>query len=490
MTIHLDANSYNGDVDEEEETSATPETVIVIGSGCSAGLGVPTMVNFMDTVFEQLGQARDAGGYKCFDPKNTLRAIQEFISKVKGSAAYVRTDLLNIEELYGLADMELSLGLERKNTDQKLKNLTAFNRAIFMVAQKAGIEFITDDTYKNIVSELSTIKRESHTDEPSLINTVSHYTNLIAYLSMASYRDASTYPLYVQFNWDLGLDRAFYRLQAARKPEFDAMQCCTTTAAENGGSETIGIYNMKNKIADGGSNEETIRSAISQSLPWIDYRKALHVNERFDFSKSPLMIRPHGGINWVKQEGGQSGHYDNVENLHRALSVASERDEYGNICYNNRRGAAIDHTLIYDEAYIEKVCGRHTSQGDFNVADHMNISPPTWEKNVEQFLDQWSLLRKFLKKARRILFVGYSMPKSDLYFRHFLALSLAENNYAPKVYVLNPGISKLGPVRDSYTDLFAPLAREGRLYGIDGYFGDPALYDLNRIFHHAKRIDV
>lgn len=119
----------------------------------------------------------------------------------------------------------------------------------------------------------------------------------------------------------------------------------------------------------------------------------------------------------------------------------------------------------------------------------MRIAPPTWKKDPQQFLGQWKAMRKFLANVRRIIFIGYSMPKSDLYFRHFLALALSENNYAPKVYVWNPGISKLGPVRESYTDLFAPLAREGRLYGIDGYFGDPALYDLNRVFHIAKRID-
>lgn len=101
-------------------------------------------------------------------------------------------------------------------------------------------------------------------------------------------------------------------------------------------------------------------------------------------------------------------------------------------------------------------------------------------------------MRKYLASARRIIFIGYSMPKSDLYFRHFLALALAlaENSYAPKVYVWNPGISKLGPVRESYLDIFAPLAREGRLYGIDGYFGDPALYDLNRVFHLARKIEI
>ena len=92
-----------------------------------------------------------------------------------------------------------------------------------------------------------------------------------------------------------------------------------------------------------------------------------------------------------------------------------------------------------------------------------------------------------LQKARQIVFVGYSLPRSDLYFRHFLALALRENNYLPRVYVWNPSIlNRASDEYLSYVDLFEPLAREGRLFGITGGFGDPALFDLTRAMREAS----
>lgn len=40
-------------------------------------------------------------------------------------------------------------------------------------------------------------------------------------------------------------------------------------------------------------------------------------------------------------------------------------------------------------------------------------------------------------------------------------------------------------LRRNYVETFLPLARQGRLLGIDAYFGTPALYDLNRAMRIA-----
>ena len=49
-TIHGASVRMNSDV-------AAPYTAIVIGSGCSVNLDVPTMYNFMDTVIEKLSKS-------------------------------------------------------------------------------------------------------------------------------------------------------------------------------------------------------------------------------------------------------------------------------------------------------------------------------------------------------------------------------------------------------------------------------------------------
>lgn len=119
----------------------------------------------------------------------------------------------------------------------------------------------------------------------------------------------------------------------------------------------------------------------------------------------------------------------------------------------------------------------------------MAIMPPTWKKDINSFLGQWQLLRFYLKTVRRIVFIGYSLPRSDLYMRHFLGLALADADYVPKVYVWNPSMKRGEDTWKNYCETFEPLKREGRLYAIDKPFGDPALFDLERAMHLAKRVE-
>jgi len=57
-----------------------------------------------------------------------------------------------------------------------------------------------------------------------------------------------------------------------------------------------------------------------------------------------------------------------------------------------------------------------------------NIVPPTWAKyNTNGALkDIWKEAFNKVKEANRIVFIGYSLPKSDAYFRYFLKLALSK----------------------------------------------------------------
>ena len=87
-----------------EDQHKGPYTAIVVGSGCSVNLGVPTMAGFLDTLIDRLAMSGFYG-----EASQDLRKIQSFIARIKGAAAYVKADLLNIEELYGMADMDEDL---------------------------------------------------------------------------------------------------------------------------------------------------------------------------------------------------------------------------------------------------------------------------------------------------------------------------------------------------------------------------------------------
>ncbi len=419
-----------------------PYTAIVVGSGCSVELGVPVMAGFLDTLIDKLAKKADSKS------KASLTAIQAFITRVKGAAAYVKADLLNIEELYGMADMDQDLWQatdELKNIWYRCRLSThaglnpigvkqALNRAIFSIAEPAGKEFITDpDRFPGDLQQLEEVKRESATEMPLHRNRGTRWTNLLAYLCLASFQDRDgTHPLFIQFNWDLALDRALFYFWNWRHP---------------------------------------MQNTTIEPLPercWLHWY-GCEANGTIDYATCPRLARPHGGINWI-----------NVD------SMKDDKKTLEKLCYPLYPPK--DSHIWIDTAPVYKPS---LSKAKWQRGEFMAIVPPTWRKQATEpaYKAQWGHINQGLRGVRRIVFVGYSLPKTDLYFRHFLALALADNPHLPKVYVINPHIDEEGGVRDNFLDLFAPLAREGRLLGIKGRFGDPALFDLHRALSIAKQIN-
>jgi len=200
----------------------------------------------------------------------------------------------------------------------------------------------------------------------------------------------------------------------------------------------------------------------------------------------PRFARPHGGINWINNEPIAIDSESATGGKEKSPPLDEKQLE--ELCFklyptDNNNHVYIDTSAVHHEKRGETHSG--CQRGEF-----MEIVPPTWRKQATKpaYQAQWSHISQGLQSVRRIIFIGYSLPKTDLYFRHFLALSLADNPHLPKVYVLNPGILEPGGVRENFLDLFAPLAREGRLYGMQGRFGDPALFDLHRAIALAKPI--
>ncbi len=446
-----------------------PYTAIVVGSGCSVGLGVPALAGFLDTVMDKL--AKTSAYPKA---KDDLAAIQSFITRIKGAAAYVNVDLLNVEELYGVADMDEDLwkaagcpppekwyGFKPLISDlDPMRVKKAFNRAIYYLASRAGEEFLTQrDRFPGDLDKLKEVKRESATETPLHRNSGTRWTNLLAYLCLASFQDKNdAFPLFIQFNWDLALDRALYLWSCRR------MSANPSWAAASWLKYSRQCPNEK------------------PWLPWYGTRRTGLLNYR-DW---PRLARPHGGINWINNEPPKSGLGPDAKKPEKPPPLCADRlDE---LCFKLYPDKPDDHVWI-DMRAVHHIQSHETHSG-CQRGKFMEIVPPTWRKQATKpvYEVQWGYISQGLQSIRRIIFIGYSLPKTDLYFRHFLALSLADNPHLPKVYVLNPGIQELGGVQDNYLDLFAPLAREGRLYGIQGRFGDPALFDLHRAIAIAKPI--
>ncbi len=443
------------------EHKGEPYTAIVVGSGCSVGLGIPTLAGFLDTVMDKLAKvSTDSTDYP--KAEHDLAAIQTFITRVKGAAAYVNADLLNIEELYGMADMDEDLwraagcpypekwyGFRPSVGDlDPMEIKKALNRAIFHLASPAGEEFLTKpDRFPQSLKQLEEIKRESATESLLHSNTGTHWTTLMAYLCLASFQDKNNaYPLFIQFNWDLALDRALcYWIKLRITNE-------TSTDEE--------WKRVRNHLKTCENPKPCGTEKIW--LPWYGKRP----KSILCYRHWPLLSRPHGGINWIDTE---------LDSGNEVGCFRWPKKTDNKIC--------IDTCPVFHKEHTES-----SSWGGQGEA--MAIVPPTWRKQATKpaYEAQWGHISQGLESVRRIIFIGYSLPKTDLYFRHFIALSLADNPHLPKVYVLNPSILEPGGVRENFLDLFAPLARKGRLYAIPGRFGDPALFDLHRAMALAKPI--
>lgn len=420
-----------------EANSENPTTAIVIGSGCSCNIGIPTMNDFMDRVFDDLS----SGAATDLNCSKYLKIIQDFIKEIKSSSAYVANQILNIEELYGLAEMDSELrGNSIGDGNTSVKH--ALNFAIYRLAYRAGEEFVSEgaeETWGKLLNQMPAIKRESLAENYYHKDLGRKSANLLAYLSLATYRDNyGKYPVFVQFNWDLALDRA------------------------------LCLAKNKNLISDpiGDSDEEY--------FPWMrlffsdDGKEVCSVKD--DYSKCPRIIRPHGGIAWISCG-------DIKRDVFKAIGSTDRLSFLGD-------------GFVFNKDFLESPDKSELDGKVDKYSDPIQIGiiPPTWRKHLtsDAFKNQWRILTKSIANVRRIIFIGYSLPKTDVYLRHYFSLALINNNFVPKVYVWNPDIFKPSSVNESYTELFAPLAREGRLFGIDKYFGDPGLLDLNRAIREAK----
>ncbi len=68
------------------------------------------------------------------------------------------------------------------------------------------------------------------------------------------------------------------------------------------------------------------------------------------------------------------------------------------------------------------------------------LIPPTWNKTEyqKQLVDVWKVAMDKLSTAENIIFIGYSLPESDLFFKYLYSIGSFSQNIINKVFVINP----------------------------------------------------
>ena len=89
------------------------------------------------------------------------------------------------------------------------------------------------------------------------------------------------------------------------------------------------------------------------------------------------------------------------------------------------------------------------------------ILPPIFNKMVRgnEIDSVWSKALNVLRNAKRVFFVGYSLPQTDIYMQYFLKSALGPNSDLHKVYVFDPVLfrdnDRSNQMRLRYSDCFS-----------------------------------
>ena len=89
------------------------------------------------------------------------------------------------------------------------------------------------------------------------------------------------------------------------------------------------------------------------------------------------------------------------------------------------------------------------------------ILPPIFNKAINQSGQKmWSIAMERLRKAKNICFVGYSLPKTDIYMQYFLKAALGPNLDLNKIFVFDPILfrndNSTREMEDRFASCFSP----------------------------------
>lgn len=135
------------------------------------------------------------------------------------------------------------------------------------------------------------------------------------------------------------------------------------------------------------------------------------------------LLKLHGSLNWARHK--QSGKME-------VLSVDRYLTDYVNELNHDLYGSK--KIQIEVSKFMRQYYG---SRDDFEVPV---IIPPTWNKSGHygQIAPVWRAAAKALADAENIFIIGYSIPKTDMLFRHLVAIGTATDTPLERLWVFNP----------------------------------------------------
>lgn len=126
--------------------------------------------------------------------------------------------------------------------------------------------------------------------------------------------------------------------------------------------------------------------------------------------------------------------------------------------------------------------------------DDPYILPPISNKlstNVSR--EMWGVALNRLRKAKNVIIVGYSLPKTDIYMQYFIKTALGPNRDLNKIYVFDPVLYKDGPLsndmKNRYACCFSPQLQSRIVYKPNNDLGSSAAYSPGTFEFFVRNMD-
>lgn len=134
---------------------------------------------------------------------------------------------------------------------------------------------------------------------------------------------------------------------------------------------------------------------------------------------------------------------------------------------------------------------RAKSEGLAESLDDPHILPPIFNKKSSKDSDDiWKIALQRLQKAKNVVIVGYSLPRTDIYMQYFLKAALGPNMDLNKISVFDPVLYSSEPgnkeIRSRYEECFAPQLHNRINFNMDGNpIGKPESFGTAEQFVNA-----
>jgi hypothetical protein len=154
--------------------------------------------------------------------------------------------------------------------------------------------------------------------------------------------------------------------------------------------------------------------------------------------KIPL-LKLHGSLNWARHKESEA---IIPWTIHEYLS-------------------SIQNQLQFEQYVVVPIGSQlNNSQHSSSIIPEPEIVPPTWNKaDYHRVLSRiWSQAAKELGEADNIFVIGYSLPKTDTFFKFLFALGSVSKIPLRRFWVFNPEPSDF--VRKRFKNLLGPGARD------------------------------